>query len=64
VLGDSFRHTGLVKVAGHAEEAINLITLLPAATDSGQQLLDRDGTWCAVDGLAGEIVADAGDMPR
>ena len=49
-------------VRSSAHEDINLITLLPAATDSGLQLLGRDGTWRAVDGLAGEIVADAGDM--
>lgn len=49
-------------VRSSAHEDINLITLLPAATDSGLQLLDRDGAWHAVDGLAGEIVADAGDM--
>jgi isopenicillin N synthase-like dioxygenase len=49
-------------VRSSAHEDINLITLLPAATDSGLQLLDRDGTWRAVDGSAGEIVADAGDM--
>lgn len=49
-------------VRSSAHEDINLITLLPAATESGLQLLDRDGKWHAVDGLAGEIVADAGDM--
>ncbi len=49
-------------VRSSAHEDINLITLLPAATESGLQLLDRDGTWYAVDGLEGEIVADAGDM--
>jgi isopenicillin N synthase-like dioxygenase len=49
-------------VRSSAHEDINLITLLPAATDSGLQLLDRDHHWHAVDGLAGEIVADAGDM--
>ncbi len=49
-------------VRASAHEDINLITLLPAATESGLELLDRDGTWHAVDGLAGEIVADAGDM--
>lgn len=51
---------GGVRSAAH--EDINLITLLPAATESGLQLLDRDGAWHAVDGLEGEIVADAGDM--
>ncbi len=49
-------------VRSSAHEDINLITLLPAATDAGLQLLDRDGTWRAVDGLEGEIVVDAGDM--
>jgi isopenicillin N synthase-like dioxygenase len=51
---------GGVRSAAH--EDINLITLLPAATGSGLELLHRDGTWRAVDGLAGEIVVDAGDM--
>lgn len=51
---------GGVRAAAH--EDINLITLLPAATGSGLELLDRDGQWHAVDGLEGEIVADAGDM--
>ncbi len=58
-LKDRFIEGG-VRSAAH--EDINLITLLPAATESGLQLLDRDGTWHAVDGLEGEIVADAGDM--
>ncbi|HEU4952515.1 MAG TPA: 2-oxoglutarate and iron-dependent oxygenase domain-containing protein [Holophagaceae bacterium] len=49
-------------VRASAHEDINLITLLPAATGSGLELLDRDGRWHAVDGLEGEIVADAGDM--
>jgi len=49
-------------VRSSAHEDINLITLLPAATDSGLQLQDREGTWHAVDAEEGEIVADAGDM--
>ena len=51
---------GAVRAAAH--EDINLITLLPAATESGLELLDRDGAWHPVDGLEGEIVVDAGDM--
>ncbi|MBI1754382.1 MAG: isopenicillin N synthase family oxygenase [Acidobacteria bacterium] len=58
-LKDRFIEGG-VRSAAH--EDINLITLLPAATDAGLQLLDRSGVWRAVDGLPGEIVADAGDM--
>lgn len=49
-----------VRAAAH--EDINLITLLPAATETGLELLDRDGSWHPVDGLEGEIVVDAGDM--
>jgi isopenicillin N synthase-like dioxygenase len=49
-------------VRSSAHEDINLITLLPAATDAGLQLQDREGHWHAVDAKEGEIVADAGDM--
>jgi isopenicillin N synthase-like dioxygenase len=49
-------------VRASAHEDINLITLLPAATESGLELQDREGHWHAVDGLEGEIVVDAGDM--
>lgn len=51
---------GAERAAAH--EDINLITLLPAATETGLELLDRSGTWHPVDGLEGEIVVDAGDM--
>ncbi|CAN5591055.1 2-oxoglutarate and iron-dependent oxygenase domain-containing protein [soil metagenome] len=51
---------GAVRAAAH--EDINLITLLPAATESGLELLDRNGEWYPVDGLEGELVVDAGDM--
>ncbi len=45
-----------------AHEDINLITLLVGATDSGLELLDRDGTWLPVNSNRGEIVVDTGDM--
>ncbi len=51
---------GAVRAAAH--EDINLITLLPAATEAGLELLDRNGSWHPVDGLEGELVVDAGDM--
>jgi isopenicillin N synthase-like dioxygenase len=55
------RHThGAVRAAAH--EDINFITLLPAATDAGLELRDRDGSWVRVDGLEGELVVDSGDM--
>lgn len=49
-----------VRAAAH--EDINLITILPAATASGLQLKDRDGSWLDVDGKPGELIVDAGDM--
>jgi isopenicillin N synthase-like dioxygenase len=45
-----------------AHEDINLITLLVGATDSGLQLLERDGSWLDVHSRPGEIVVDTGDM--
>lgn len=49
-----------VRAAAH--EDINLITLLPAATDSGLEILTREGGWLPVEAAPGEIVVDAGDM--
>ncbi len=49
-----------IRAAAH--EDINLITMLVGATDSGLELLDRDGTWLPVKSGPGEIVVDTGDM--
>lgn len=49
-----------VRAAAH--EDINLITILVGATDSGLELLDRDGTWLKVDSKPGQLVVDTGDM--
>lgn len=49
-----------IRAAAH--EDINLITMLVGATDSGLQLLERDGTWLDVQSRPGEIVVDTGDM--
>ncbi len=49
-----------IRAAAH--EDINLITLLVAATSSGLQLKDRDGTWLNVDTDANNLIVDAGDM--
>ncbi|MBW4442261.1 MAG: isopenicillin N synthase family oxygenase [Plectolyngbya sp. WJT66-NPBG17] len=43
-------------------EDINLITLLCEATESGLELLQRDGTWRAIPNLEGQIIVDSGDM--
>jgi isopenicillin N synthase-like dioxygenase len=49
-----------IRAAPH--EDINLITLLCEASDSGLEILTREGEWIAVECGPGEIVADAGDM--
>lgn len=49
-----------VRAAAH--EDINLITLLVGATDSGLELLDRDGSWLPVQSRPGQIIVDTGDM--
>ena len=51
---------GAMRAAAH--EDINLITLLPAATDSGLEILTREGEWLPVEAAPDEIVVDAGDM--
>ncbi|MBD2080811.1 isopenicillin N synthase family oxygenase [Leptolyngbya sp. FACHB-17] len=43
-------------------EDINLITLLCEATESGLELLQRDGTWRAIPNVEGQIIVDSGDM--
>lgn len=49
-----------IRAAAH--EDINFITLLPAATQSGLQLKDRDGSWLDIESDFGALIVDAGDM--
>lgn len=49
-----------IRAAAHAD--INLMTLLIGATDSGLELLDRDGNWLPVENQEGDLVVDTGDM--
>lgn len=52
--------TRCVRAAAH--EDINLITILVAASASGLELKDRDGSWLAVETEANNLIVDAGDM--
>jgi isopenicillin N synthase-like dioxygenase len=52
--------TGAVRAAAHQD--INLITLLPASTNTGLQIQDRQGNWYDVPCCWGEIVINVGDM--
>jgi isopenicillin N synthase-like dioxygenase len=51
---------GAVRAAAH--EDINLITLLPAATYPGLQVLGADGEWFMADTDPDSIIINAGDM--
>jgi isopenicillin N synthase-like dioxygenase len=51
---------GAVRAAQH--EDINLMTVLPASTRPGLELLTRDGTWMPVQPPPGVMVCDTGDM--
>jgi isopenicillin N synthase-like dioxygenase len=53
-------HSGAVRAAAH--EDINAITLLLGAEEAGLELLDRDGTWLAVNPSPGALVVNIGDM--
>ena len=43
-------------------EDINAITLLLGAEEAGLEILDRDGTWLAINPPAGAVVVNIGDM--
>lgn len=52
--------SGAVRAAAH--EDINFITILCEATESGLELLTRDGKWLSVESTTGQMVVDSGDM--
>lgn len=59
-LQDEHFKSGAVRAAAH--EDINLITILCEATQSGLELLTRDGEWLAIESGPGQMVVDSGDM--
>ncbi|MDX1977821.1 MAG: 2OG-Fe(II) oxygenase family protein [Pseudanabaenaceae cyanobacterium bins.68] len=54
------RPTDSIRAAAH--EDINLITLLPAATASGLEILDRQGHWQAIASNPQDLIINVGDM--
>jgi isopenicillin N synthase-like dioxygenase len=52
--------SGSIRAAAH--EDVNLLTLLPAATASGLEILDLQGHWHPVPSNPGDIVINVGDM--
>lgn len=59
-LRDEDFKSGAVRAAAH--EDINLITILCEATESGLEILTRDGEWLMVEVGPGQMVVDSGDM--
>ena len=51
---------GSIRAAQH--EDINLMTVLPASTRPGLELMTRDGRWMAVESPPDVMVCDTGDM--
>jgi isopenicillin N synthase-like dioxygenase len=45
-----------------AHEDINAITLLLGAEEAGLEVLDRDGSWLAINAASGAVVCNIGDM--
>lgn len=59
-LQDEHFKSGAVRAAAH--EDINLITILCEATESGLEILTRDGEWLSIESGPGQMVVDSGDM--
>jgi isopenicillin N synthase-like dioxygenase len=53
---------GAVGLRSSAHEDINLITMLPASTEPGLEIMTRDGEWIPIDNPPEAIIVNAGDM--
>jgi len=59
-MGDDFKELEeMVRLGAHQD--LNLLTILPAATMPGLDILDRHGEWHRVSSGAGTVVVNAGD---
>ena len=56
---EGFDEPGVMRAAQH--EDINLMTILPEATESGLELLTRDGEWLPIHAIEGQIIVDTGE---
>ena len=56
------RPEDLPAVRAEAHEDISLITLLVGATQSGLQVLTREGAWLPIEAAPGSLVVNVGDM--
>jgi isopenicillin N synthase-like dioxygenase len=59
-IADEHYRSGAVRAAAH--EDINFITILCEATQSGLEILTRDGQWLPIEVGPGQMVVDSGDM--
>ena len=57
---DGMTVEGHVRAAAH--EDINLITIMPGASDNGLEILDHDGNWLPVEANYDYLIVDTGDM--
>ena len=57
---EGFDEPGVMRAAQH--EDINIMTLLPESTESGLELLTRDGEWMPIHAIPGQMIVDTGDM--
>ena len=49
-------------VRASAHEDINLITIMPGASETGLEILDKDGKWLAIEANYNYLIVDSGDM--
>ena len=57
---DGVQEAGSIRAAAHTD--INLLTVLPAATEPGLQVMGRDGVWIDAPSDFGLLIVNIGDM--
>lgn len=54
------KHAGHVRAAAH--EDINMLTIMPGASEGGLEVLTKEGTWIPVEANYEYLIVDSGDM--